>query len=162
MEYSLDQQPHIYPFNGPLSGTTEWAGTRKVKPIWTLLKPETVSGSGINWAIYKSAPLSRQTTMPAPHHRPDALPATKPTVSKHWRQNLPALPLYLKTHLNSFLFNWSPNFILFLSICIVRFYHKLLLTVCHAAFSLHICLLICGAILLEYELAASSEEDIQP
>jgi len=32
---------------------------------------------------------SRQITMPAPHHsvlyRPDALPATKPTASKHWR-----------------------------------------------------------------------------
>ena len=28
------------------SGTTRWAGTRKVKPIWTLLKQETVSGSG--------------------------------------------------------------------------------------------------------------------
>ena len=30
-----------------------WAGTRKVKPIWILLKQETVSGSGINWAICK-------------------------------------------------------------------------------------------------------------
>ena len=27
------------------------AGTRKVKPIWTLLKQETESGSGISWAI---------------------------------------------------------------------------------------------------------------
>ena len=25
------------------------AGTRKVKPIWILLKQETVSGSGISW-----------------------------------------------------------------------------------------------------------------
>ena len=39
-----------------------WAGTRKVKPIWILLKQETVSGSGISWAICKSAPCSRQTT----------------------------------------------------------------------------------------------------
>ena len=30
-----------------------WAGTRKVKPIWILLKQETVSGSGISWAICK-------------------------------------------------------------------------------------------------------------
>jgi len=63
------------------------AGTRKVKPIWILLKQETVSGSGISWAICKSAPSSRQITTPAPHHsvfyRPDALPATQPTVSKH-------------------------------------------------------------------------------
>ena len=44
------------------------AGTRKVKPIWILLKQETVSGSGISWAICKSAPSSRQITMPAPHH----------------------------------------------------------------------------------------------
>jgi len=45
-----------------------WAGTRKAKPIWILLKQETVSGSGISWAICKSAPLSRQITTPAPYH----------------------------------------------------------------------------------------------
>ena len=44
------------------------AGTRKVKPVWILLKQETVSGSGISWAICKFAPRSRQITMPAPHH----------------------------------------------------------------------------------------------
>jgi len=49
-------------------GLPGWAGTRKVKPIWILLKQETVSGSGIRWAICKSAPRSKQTTMPAPHH----------------------------------------------------------------------------------------------
>ena len=76
----------------PFPGLPRWAGTRKVKPIWILLKQETVSGSGISWAICKSAPCSRQTTKPAPHHsvfyRPDALPAAQPTVSKHWRQML--------------------------------------------------------------------------
>jgi len=45
-----------------------WAGTRKVKPIWILLKEETVSRSGISWAICKSTPRSRQITTPAPHH----------------------------------------------------------------------------------------------
>ena len=45
-----------------------WGGTRKVKPIWILLKQETVSGSGISWATCKSAPCSRQITAPAPHH----------------------------------------------------------------------------------------------
>ena len=49
-------------------GLPGWAGTRKVKPIWILLKEETVSGSGISWAICKSAPRSRQITTPAPHH----------------------------------------------------------------------------------------------
>ena len=49
-------------------GLPRWAGTRKVKPIWILLKKETVSGSGISWAACKSAPCSKQTTTPAPHH----------------------------------------------------------------------------------------------
>ena len=70
-------------------GLPRWAGTGKVKPIWILLKQETLSGSSISWAICKSAPSSRQITMPAPHHsvfyRPDALPAAQPTASKHWR-----------------------------------------------------------------------------
>ena len=48
-------------------GLARWAGTRKVKTIWILLKQEIVSGSGISWAICKSAPRSRQITMPAPH-----------------------------------------------------------------------------------------------
>ena len=32
-------------------GLPGWASTRKVKPIWILLKQETVSGSGISWAM---------------------------------------------------------------------------------------------------------------
>jgi len=35
---------------------------------WILPKQETVSGSGISWAICKSAPRSRQITTPALHH----------------------------------------------------------------------------------------------
>jgi len=64
-------------------GLPRWAGTRKAKPIWILLKQETVSGSGISWNICKSAPHSRQITTPEPHHsvfyRPDALPVAQPT-----------------------------------------------------------------------------------
>ena len=45
-----------------------------------------MGGSGISWAICKSAPRSRQITTPAPHHsvfyRPDALPATQPTAQR--------------------------------------------------------------------------------
>ena len=49
-----------------------------------------MSGSGTSWAICKSAPRSRQITMPAripplSFYRPDALPAAQPTASKHWR-----------------------------------------------------------------------------
>ena len=82
--------PHT-PLTTFFLGLSGWAGTRKVKPIWILLKQEIglLSGSGISWAICKSAPHSRQITMPAPHHsvfyRPDALPAAQPTASKHWR-----------------------------------------------------------------------------
>jgi len=47
-------------------GLPMWVGTRKVKPIWILLKQETVSG--ISWAICKSAPRSRQITTPALHN----------------------------------------------------------------------------------------------
>ena len=61
-------------------GLPEWASTRKVKPIWISLKQETVSGSGISWAICKSAPHST----PAPHHSvflQAACPSCRPTNS---------------------------------------------------------------------------------
>ena len=76
------------------------------KPIWILLKQETVSGIGISWAICKSATRSRQITMPAPHrpvfYRPDALPADQPTASKHWRGTV-------KTVINEKLKNETDN-----------------------------------------------------
>ena len=53
---------------GPFSGTTQVSRYQKVKPFWILLKQETVSGSGISWAICESAPCCRQITTPAPHH----------------------------------------------------------------------------------------------
>ena len=83
---------HTHPFNGPLSRTTRVSRYQKGKPIWILQKQETVSGSGISWAICKSAPRSRQITMPALHHsvfyKLDAIPAAQPTSSKHWRQKM--------------------------------------------------------------------------
>ena len=79
---------HLLNLTALCLGLPGWAGTRKVKQIWILLKQETVSGSGISWAVCKSAPRSRQITMPAPNHsvfyRPEALPAARPTVSMHW------------------------------------------------------------------------------
>ena len=65
-----------------LSGTTQMSRYQKGKTKTNLdfLEQETVSGSGISWAICKSAPRPRQITMPTLHHsvfyRPDALPAT--------------------------------------------------------------------------------------
>ena len=64
-------------------GLPSCAGTRKVKPIWILLKQETVSGSGISWAICMSAPCSGQTTTPAPNHSVFYRPDAQPTASKH-------------------------------------------------------------------------------
>ena len=70
---------HTHPFNGLFLGPPGWAGTRKVKPIWTLLKHETVIGSGISWAICKSASRSRQISMPVPHQA--GCPSCRPTNS---------------------------------------------------------------------------------
>ena len=73
-------------------GLPRCTSTRKAKPIWTLLKQETVSGSGISWSICKSASCSRQITMPIPHHssffQAGCLPAAQPTASKHWRHGM--------------------------------------------------------------------------
>jgi len=49
--------------------------------IWILLKQETVSGSGISWAICKSAPCSRKIIMPAPIHSVFTGPSCHPTNS---------------------------------------------------------------------------------
>ena len=73
---------HLMPALCP--GLPGWAGTRKVKPIWILLKQETVSGNGISWAICKSASHSRQKTMPVLHHSSflqAACPSCRPTNS---------------------------------------------------------------------------------
>ena len=59
---------HTHTLNGPFSGTTWVSHYQKDKPIWILLKQETVSGRTISWDICKSATHSRQITTPAPHH----------------------------------------------------------------------------------------------
>jgi len=60
--------PHTYTHVYHLSRTTQVSQYQKVEPTWILLKQETVSGSGISWAICKSAPRSRQITTPPPNH----------------------------------------------------------------------------------------------
>ena len=42
---------HIHRSTAIFLGQPGWAGTRKVKPVWILPKQETVSGSGISWAV---------------------------------------------------------------------------------------------------------------
>jgi len=70
-----------------LSRTTQVNRYQEGKTNLDLLEREIICGSGISWAICKSALRPRQITMPASHHsvssRPDALPATQPTVSMY-------------------------------------------------------------------------------
>ena len=54
-----------HPFNGPFSGTTQVSRYQKGK---TNLDFTEASGSGISWAICKSASRSRQITTPTTHH----------------------------------------------------------------------------------------------
>jgi len=81
------QKQQQHPFNSPFVQDYPGEPVPKSKTNMDLLEQETVSGNGTSWAIYKSAPRPRQITMLAPHHssfhRPDALPATQPTASKH-------------------------------------------------------------------------------
>jgi len=62
MDQHIRTHTHTHTFNGPFSGTTWVSRYQKGKPIWILLKQETVSSSGISWAICKSAPCFRQIT----------------------------------------------------------------------------------------------------
>jgi len=88
---------HTHPFNGLFSGTTQVSRYQKNK---TNLDFTEARDSEWQWyqlghmQICKSAPCSRQTTIPAPYHsvfyRPDALPAAQPTASKQWRQKINA------------------------------------------------------------------------
>ena len=65
--------PHYPPYTLLFPGLPGWAGTRKVKTNLDFTEAGDCewhcgSGSGISWAICKSAPRSRQITMPAPYH----------------------------------------------------------------------------------------------
>ena len=86
-----------------------------------------MSGSGISWAICKSAPRSRQITTSTPHHsvfyRPDALPAAQPTASKHWRPpNIGCSPTYCSPTITTTTLNPFNN--LFSGTTWVIWYHK--------------------------------------
>ena len=77
---------HTHPFNGPFSRTTQVSRYQKGK---TNLDFSEARDSEWQWHQlgHMSASRSRQITTPAAHHsvfyRPDALPAAKPTASKH-------------------------------------------------------------------------------
>ena len=64
-------------------GLPRLAGTRKVKPIWILLKQETVSGSGHMQVCTSLQTDNHASNPPLSFYRSDALPAAQPTASKH-------------------------------------------------------------------------------
>ena len=72
---------HTHTLNGPLSRTTQVSRYQKGKPIWILLKQKTASGSSISYAICKSAPHSRQITMPPLSFLKAGCPSCHPTNS---------------------------------------------------------------------------------
>jgi len=53
VKLSLQRYTHTHPFSGPFSGTTQVSQYQKGKPIWILLKQETVSGSGTNISLQR-------------------------------------------------------------------------------------------------------------
>ena len=78
---------YIHPFNGPLSGTTQVSRHQKGK----------TEARDSEWQWHQLGHMqvctSLQTdnlasTPPHSFYRPDALPATQPTASKHWRHIL--------------------------------------------------------------------------
>ena len=116
--YTATAATYTQPFSRLASrcpGLPRWAGTTKVKPIWILLKQETVSGSGISWAICKSAPCSRQTTTPAPHQQHQS---TEGTAATYWCKNHKYLPVtkpekssYTKQDVDKVCVQWTGDFI---------------------------------------------------
>ena len=69
-------------------GLPGWVGIRKVKPIWILLKQETVSGSEIHWAICNCTLLQtdNHASTPPLSFLQAGCPSCRRTNSvKHWR-----------------------------------------------------------------------------
>jgi len=66
--YIKQKQQQQHPFDGPLFRCTQVSQYQKGKTNLIVLKRQTVSVSGISWAICNSEPRPRQITTPAPNH----------------------------------------------------------------------------------------------
>ena len=77
------REREIDPFNCPLSMTTRVSRYQKGKPIWILLKQETVSGSGISgpYASLHLAPDRHHTSTPPLSFLQAGCPSCRPTNS---------------------------------------------------------------------------------
>jgi len=60
---TADCQTLLHPFYSSLDFVRDYPGELVPEPIWILLKQETVSGSGISWAICKSVRQLRKKRM---------------------------------------------------------------------------------------------------
>ena len=101
-----------------LPGLPGWAGTRKAKPIWILLKQEISE-----WQWHRLGHMQVCTLLQADNHantpplkffcRPNALPAALETASKHWRHYTTSW------NISQFLFNpHRPTVLLSVPLCI--------------------------------------------
>ena len=83
---------HTHPFNGPLSGTTRVSQYQKGKTNLDFTEARDSEWQWHQLGHMQVCTVLPTDTTPAHHHsvfyRPDALPATQPTASKHWRQKL--------------------------------------------------------------------------
>ena len=94
---------HTHTLNGPFSGSTQVSRYQKSKTNLDLLEQETVSGSGISWAICKSAPCSTQTTTPVPHHSvffTGRMPFLPPNQQRQSTEGNTYIHTYIHTHTN--------------------------------------------------------------
>jgi len=109
------QYTYIHPFYGPLDFVRDYPGEPIPEPIWILLKQETVSGNGISWAMCKSAPCRRQTTMPSLQqsvfYRPDVLLSpNQQRQSTEGKQKKCYTEIYVITSENSHIFGSKQHF----------------------------------------------------
>jgi len=81
----------LHLFNGLFPRTTWVRWHQKGKPLWILLEQEMM---GLQWHQLNHMQIicnslqadDYASTSPLSFYKPDALPATQPTASKHWRQ----------------------------------------------------------------------------
>ena len=83
---------HTHPFNGPLSGTTRVSRYQKGKTNLDFTEARDSEWQRHQLGHMQICTLlqtnNHASTPPLSFYRPDALPATQPTVSKYWRQSL--------------------------------------------------------------------------
>ena len=99
---TIPWQQQQRPFNSPLSGTTRISRYQKGKTNLDLLEQESVSGSGIGWAICKYASRPRQITTLASHR--SVLQAGCP--SRHPTNSIKALKANIYSGLSTTMAIW--------------------------------------------------------